>query len=200
VIETSTVNQTYTVYKPVTKVDYVDETTMVTETSQIEQMVTTYKQVTETQLQTQYTTVQKPVTETQIQVQNYLVQRPVTETTYQNQQYTVQRPVTETTMQNQTVAVQRPVTETVMQPQTYTSFMPVTTYQPAVVDAGGNHEKVSLNCLISLKTLHKLLKGMTSLKMRLALQPLSKYRRYASLETRIELFLPTTIANPCAFP
>ena len=70
----------------------------------------------------------------------------------------------------------------------------------AVVDAGGNHEKVSLNCLISLKTLHKLLKGMTSLKMRLALQPLSKYRRYASLDPRIELFLPTTIANPCAFP
>ncbi len=46
----------------------------------------------------------------------------------------------------------------------------------------------------------KLLKVMTSLKMCLTLQPLSKYRRYANLETWIELFLPTTIANPCAFP
>jgi len=137
VIETSTRNETYTVYKQVVKTDYVDETTYVNETSQVEQIVTTMRPVTETQYQTQHVIVQKPITETVYQTQSYMVQRPVTETTMQTQQQVVQRPVTETTMLTQNYAVQRPVMETTYQTQNYTALQPVTTYQPAVIDAGG---------------------------------------------------------------
>jgi len=48
VIETATKNETYTVYKQVVKTDYVDETSYVNETSQVEQIVTTMRPVMET--------------------------------------------------------------------------------------------------------------------------------------------------------
>ncbi len=86
VVETSTIEERYTVMKPVRTTEMVDrsydETSYVTETSEREEVYTTYRPVVETHYQTRNRVVQRPVTETQYQTQNYTTYRPVT--TYQN--------------------------------------------------------------------------------------------------------------------